>query len=250
VQRRPGGYYGGGGGGMGFGFAVTPMVRNLMVANAIVWVLQQGGFFSTETFALSVPGVVEHNRIYQLFTYMWLHGPPMHLFFNMLSLWMFGPQLEQIWGPQRFLRFYMICGLGAGVLILLWNAYVRTGDPTLGASGAIFGVLTAFSLLWPDRQIMLLFPPVPLRALYFIPFLFLMTLVMPGGDNISHVGHLGGVLTAGVLMRDELRRALNLTGLRYRWNRYRMRGRLRTIQRDEWERRRRSTRDDDGPTLH
>jgi membrane associated rhomboid family serine protease len=244
VYQRPGSYYG-----ASFGFPMTPMVRNLLVANVMVW-LMQDVLFPTWTFALSVPGVFEKGYIWQPFTYMWLHGPTLHIVFNMLSLWMFGPQLENEWGSQRFLRFYIACGVGAGVVILLGNAFLLgVDDPTLGASGAIFGLLTAFSLIWPDRTIMLLFPPIPLRALYFIPFLFLMTLAIPGGSNISHVGHLGGVITAGILMRDRLMSVLNLTSLRYRWHRYRMRGRLRAIQREEWERRRKS-RDDGGPTLH
>jgi membrane associated rhomboid family serine protease len=229
------------------------MVRNLMVVNGVVFLLQQLGIVNYELFAVSVPGVLRDGYFWQPFTYMWLHSPDsfLHIFFNMLSLLMFGPQLESVWGSQRFLRFYLTCGIGAGAFILLGNAILLGLDnptPTLGASGAIFGVLTAFSLLWPDRTIMLLFPPIPLRALYFIPFLFLTTLVVGGGSNVSHIGHLGGVITAALILRDELRRALNLNGLRYRWHRYRMRGRLRAIQREEWERRRRS--EDDGPTLH
>jgi len=245
-----------GGGGMGFGFPMTPMVRNLIVINAVVWLLQMFVLdpqLQYRALYLSNPGVFADGYFWQPFTYMWLHGSMMHLFFNMLSLWMFGPQLENTWGSQRFLQFYLSCGLGAGVIILIGNAILGNVDPTLGASGAIFGILTAFSLLWPNRTIMLLFPPIPLRAIYFIPFLFLMTYFMPGGGNISHVGHLGGVITAGIILRSELKQALNLNalnlgGLRYKWHRYRMRGRLRSIQREEWERRRRSR--DDGPTLH
>lgn len=257
MYRQGGGrYYQQGGGGLGLGFPMTPMVRNLIVINAVLYLLQETILdprMQYEVLFLSVPGVLS-GYFWQPFTYMWLHGSLMHLFFNMLSLWMFAPQLESAWGPQRFLQFYLACGLGAGVIILLGNAtLLATPEPTLGASGAIFGVLTAFSVLWPNRTIMLLFPPIPLRAIYFIPFLFLMTYFLQGGGNISHIGHLGGVITAGIILRSELRKALNLNGLnlgglRYKWHRYRMRGRLRSIQKEEWERRRRSR--DDGPNVH
>jgi hypothetical protein len=119
-----------------------------------------------------VDGVFRHGFLWQPFTYMWLHSTesPWHLVMNMFSLWMFGGQLEMAWGSRRFLRFYLLCGTGAGLIILGWNALVGEWAPTLGASGAIYGVLTAFSLLWPDRTIMLLFPPIPMRAIWFIPF--------------------------------------------------------------------------------
>jgi hypothetical protein len=96
---------------------------------------------------------------------------------------------------------------------------------------------------------MLLFPPIPMKAIYFIPFLFAMQLFM-GGGNVSHVGHLGGVLVAGYLMREQLKAVLNLKSLRYRWQRYRMRNRLRAVRREEWERARRRDDDDQPPTVH
>jgi membrane associated rhomboid family serine protease len=181
---------------------------------------------------------------------MWLHDPtsPWHLVMNMFSLWMFGGQLEMAWGSRRFLRFYLICGAGAGLIILAWNALVGVQVPTLGASGAIFGVLTAFSLLWPDRTIMLLFPPIPMRAIWFIPFLFAIQLAMGGQENVSTVGHLGGVVVAGILLRDELQKVLGVRSLRYRWHRMRMRNRLRAVRREEDQRRKRA--DDDRPTFH
>jgi hypothetical protein len=95
---------------------------------------------------------------------------------------------------------------------------------------------------------MLLFPPIPMRAIWLIPTLFVMLYVFAGSAHVSHIAHLGGVLVAVVLMRDDAQRALNLRSLRHRWNRYRMRGRLRAVRRDEWERRRRN--DDDRPTYH
>ena len=106
--------------------------------------------------------------------------------------------------------------------------------PTLGASGAIYGVLTAFSLLWPDRTIMLLFPPIPMRAIWFIPFLFAIQLAMGGQGNVSTVGHLGGVLVAGAAAaHGGAARARPAHAASYRWHRMRMRNRLRAVRRDE-----------------
>ncbi len=215
-----------------------------MIITGIIWLLQLMTPVVTVLGAISVDGMLA-GWLWQPFTYMWLHstGSLMHILFNMFALLMFGGQLEALWGSRRFLNFYLTCGIGAGFVIFGWNALFPElhGVPTLGASGAVFGVLTAFSLLWPDRTIMLLFPPIPIRAIWFIPLLFAMQLVL-GGGNISHVGHLGGVLVAGFLMRDQLSSVINFKSLRYRWHRYRMRGKLRAVRRDEWRRRR----DDEG----
>ncbi len=230
-------------------YALTPMVKRIMIINGIVWVLQMFEPVLTAIGAVSVEGMLR-GFIWQPFTYMWLHSTQsmMHIVFNLFSLWIFAPQLEQLWGSRRFLNFYLTCGVGAGFLIFFWNLLTGVAAPTLGASGAIFGVLTAFSLLWPDRTIVLLFPPIPMKAIYFIPFLFAMQLFL-GGGNISHVGHLGGVLVAGFLLRENLQQVFNFKSLRYRWHRYRMKGRLRAVRREEWERRKRRD-DDDRPTMH
>jgi membrane associated rhomboid family serine protease len=225
----------------GFGPALTPMVQRLLIANVAVFLLQiltQRSLPLVGWFALTPGLVYEAGFIWQPFTYMWLHGGPMHLLFNMFALWMFGGTMESVWGSRRLLRFYLICGVGAGVIILLWNTFTAYAIPTLGASGAIYGLLLAFSLTFPDRTIMLLFPPVPMKAIWFIPFLFLMNLLFSGGQNISHIGHLGGVIVAAFLMRKEVRRYIGLSSLRHRWHRWRMRKRLRSVRRDEWERRR------------
>lgn len=241
---------------------MTPMVQRIMIACAVIWVLQLGfarsGIPFTELCAVSVEGV-RHFFLWQPLTYMWLHSTDTiwHLAMNMFTLWMFGGQLEMVWGSRRFLRFYLICGAGAGVIIVAWNTLIGLSDPflwsvpTLGASGAIYGLLTAFSLLWPDRTIMLLFPPIPLRAIWFIPFLFAMQLALGGNSNVSTVGHLGGVIVAGILLRNEVQRVIGVRSLRYRWHRMRMRNKLRAVRRDEWEKRQRERQDDDNrPTFH
>lgn len=237
----------------------TPMVQRIIIANGLIWLLQvfmaRTGVPLTELGAVSVDGFFRQLHIWQPFTYMWLHDlSPLHVLFNMLFLWMTAPPLEMVWGSRRFLRFYVMCGVGAGFVILGWNALASTWDPflrftpTVGASGAIYGVVTAFTLLWPDRTIMLLFPPMPIKAIWFVPVLFLLQFLFAGNANVSYIGHLGGVLVAAGLMRDELRRALGWQSLRHRWHRMRMRNRLRAVRRDEWERRRNS--DDDQRRSH
>ena len=238
------------GSGMQFGPTITPpVVKNLMIANAVTFVLQ-ALYPSLMDFGSIRPGLVwQGGFIWQPFTYMWLHGGLGHVAMNMFVLWMFGSQLALAWGPQRFFRYYMFCGVGAGVLIATIPYFLvgagmasplTLAIPTVGASGAIYGVLLAYSLTWPERTIMLVLPPVAFRAIWLIPALFLMT-VLFGGSNVSHVGHLGGVLMGWLYMRrrGETQRLFTLDQLKYRWRRYRMRQKLRAVQDEERETRRR-----------
>ncbi|MEN8197787.1 MAG: rhomboid family intramembrane serine protease, partial [Pseudomonadota bacterium] len=133
------------------------------------------------------PGFSGHT----LFTSMFMHGGWLHLLGNMWFMWIFGNNVEDSMGHARFVLFYLLCGLVAAVLQIISNP--QSGIPMVGASGAIYGVMLAYSLTWPDRTIMLIFPPVAFRAIWLIPLLFFMTLAF-GGGNISHIGHLGGVL--------------------------------------------------------
>lgn len=236
--------------GSGGGYpSVTPMVKQLLIANGVVflaqWLAPAMGIPLTDLLALRPVEVVYALRIWQPFTYMWLHSPDsaMHILFNMFTLWMFGGILESVWGSQRFLRFYLQCGIGAGWIIFAWNWFAAPGSQTLGASGAIYGLLLAFSLMWPERTIMLMFPPIPIKAIWFIPVMFAMNVMFSGG-GVSHIGHLGGVIVAGWILRDRLAPYLNVGSLRHRYQRWRMRNRLRAVRRDEWQRRRNS---DDGP---
>ena len=245
--------------GLGFGPPVTPpVIKNLLIANGVVYVLQTlypalAGFGSVR------PAFVwQGGYLWQPFTYMWLHAGLGHVAMNMFALWMFGSQVALVWGTKRFLRFYLVCGVGAGVLIATFP-YLAVAFgigsqetlliPTLGASGAVYGVLLAYSLTWPDRTIMLIFPPVAFRAIWLIPGLFFMTIVMSPGGNVSHVGHLGGVLVGWLYLRRQAgtSRILSVAQLRNRWRRYRMRRRLRAVRYEEYTRRERQ---DDDKTLH
>lgn len=246
-------------GGVSFGPPITPpVIKQLLIANLVVFLAQP--FIPWQLFAASPAGFWQHGLVWQPFTYMFLHGGLFHIAANMFTLWMFGSQLAMAWGAQRFLRFYLLCGVGAGLLIvsfpwlLVWLGIaspMSLAIPTLGASGAVFGVLLGFSLTWPDRTIQFLFPPVAFRAIWLIPILFLLEFYS-GQQNVSHLGHLGGVLVGWLVLRasGDTGRLLTLEQVKYRWRRWKMRRRLKAVQNDDWRQRR--SRDDDrpGPTLH
>ena len=242
-------------GGMQFGPPMTPpVVKQLMIVNAVVFVAQalfQGGMIEG-LFAVRPVQVWQGGFLWQPFTYMWLHGGLLHVAMNMFVLWMFGSPLAMAWGPKRFLRYYLICGVGAGFIIATYPylMYALGGAanltiPTLGASGAVYGLVLAYSPTWPERTIMLIFPPVAFKAIWLIPIMFVMTLMSPGAGNISHTGHLGGVIVGWLLLRREGRagKLFSLEQLKYRWRRYRMKQKLRAVKYEEFEQRRQ--RDDD-----
>jgi len=138
-------------------------------------------------------------QIWQLITYQFMHGGFSHIFFNMFMLWMFGMEIENIWGSKKFLIYYLICGIAAGLAQLFIAPLFSTPALTIGASGAIFGVMIAFGMLFPDRHIFLYFL-IPIRAKYLIGFLFVLEIFWIGdaGSNVAHLAHLGGAL-AGFL---------------------------------------------------
>lgn len=136
---------------------------------------------------------------WQLVTYMFLHADFYHIFFNLFALWIFGQALEQLWGTKRFLMYYFLTGIGAGLIQL----FVSSGS-TIGASGAVFGILLGFGMMYPDRKIMLLFPPVPIKAKYFVGFygaLELFNGLSRPGDGIAHFAHLGGIAVGFILIK-------------------------------------------------
>jgi len=141
---------------------------------------------------------------WQLVSYSFLHGGLMHLFFNMLGLWMFGAELERLWGPKRFLQFYFASVLTAGLTQLLFAALSGAQYPTVGASGGLFGLLLAFGMMFPNRIIMPLFPPIPMKAKVFVAvfggleLLFGVTGTMQG---VAHFAHLGGMLGGFLMIR-------------------------------------------------
>ena len=191
---------------LGFGGSLTPVVRDLLIANFAIYVLK---WFTPieELFALRPLDVTSKFAVCLLVTYMFLHGHLFHILFNMFTLWMFGCEVEIALGSKRFFRYYMITGVGAGIFNLLfaWNSPI----PIIGASGALYGVLVAFAVLFPDRVITLLIffvLPVSVKAKYLVAIFIGISLfssiqgqVFGVSDGITHLTHLGGAVV-GLLM--------------------------------------------------
>jgi membrane associated rhomboid family serine protease len=183
----------------GFDRSLPPVVKNLLIANVLVFIAQF--LFSyydvIDLFALQ-PLQSGQFRIWQLVTHMFMHGGFTHIFFNMIGLWMFGRELEYRWGPKRFLQFYFICGLAAGITHLLLS-----NGSAIGASGAVMGIFAAFAYLFPETPMYFFFIPVPIKAKWLMPGLILIDVfgaIAPRmGDNVAHWAHVGGAL-AGLIM--------------------------------------------------
>ncbi len=149
---------------------------------------------------------------YQVVSYMFLHGDLSHLFFNMFALWMFGRTLEYDLGSKRFLTYYMVCGIGAALLQLAIGAFYPF-SLTVGASGAVFGLLLAFGVLHPNVTIMLLIPPIPIKAKWFVVLYGALELYLGWRnnpmDNVAHFAHIGGMLWGlGLLYYWKFRRKI------------------------------------------
>jgi membrane associated rhomboid family serine protease len=157
-------------------------------------------------FSLSAEGVVHNLFVWQLFTYMFLHGGIMHLLFNMLTLWFFGTQLERDWGTRQFLKYYFLCGIAAGVCVVIANLLTRD-NATIGASGAIFGVLVAFGVLYPNQTVLMNFL-FPIKAKYMVMIYAGIELLMTFTPNngISTIAHLGGMAFGYVYLKGRLPR--------------------------------------------
>jgi membrane associated rhomboid family serine protease len=227
----------------------TKAVKWLVIVNAGVfllrvildWLVPDFAGYASYQLAL-VPELVVHGRLWQLFTYAFLHGGVSHIFFNMLWLWWFGAQLEMDWGHRKFMEFYSFCVVGAA-LVTVAVAYthvarVQTSVPTVGASGGIFGILMAFAMLYGEQEIWLFPIPFSVKAKYFVAGVAFFTLIgaimaagprRPGG-SVAYVAHLGGLLFGYLYMRFIPRRGLSYSaseqyfGVRnayYRWKRRR-----------------------------
>lgn len=188
----------------------TPVVKYLIIVNSGIFLLGMFLPVRWSAFLGLTPSGFWRGAIWQPLTYMFLHGGFFHLLFNMFVLWMFGGPLESTWGSRRFLRFYFVCGIGAGLV----NAAVTPFSPVpvVGSSGAIYGLLMAFGILFPD-QLIYFWGIFPIRAKYFVAGLGLIELVTALGTSqsgIAHFAHLGGMLFGFVHMKwDGLRRSLS-----------------------------------------
>ncbi len=180
-------------GGFG-GFGVfPPVIKNLLIINVLVFL----GQFLVDQLLMTwfaLWPLSNGFQLHQLVSYGFLHGGFGHLFFNMFALWMFGGQIENTWGSRRFLIYYGVCVIGAGLVQLL-STYLSGGNwPTIGASGGVFGILLAFGMMFPNQRIMLIFPPIPIKAKYFVIGYGLLELfyvssgLQPGVANLAHLG--------------------------------------------------------------
>ena len=216
----------------GFLNSIPPVTRNLLFINIILFMVQQlvaqrGGDVLTDLFGLHF-FLAPDFRLWQVVSYMFLHGSWSHVLLNMFSLWMFGRIIEQTMGQRRFLIYYFICGVGAAFCQELWqlgqyyveglNRYTMVSDGmkvismnaylnswvTIGASGACYGVLLAFGMTFPEERIMLLFPPIPMKAKYFVVGYALIEVFSAffSNGNIAHFAHLGGMFFGWLYFRS------------------------------------------------
>lgn len=184
----------------------TPVVRNLIIINVIVFIAQQIIPYLTEYIALW--GIQTSNfKPYQLFTYMFAHSSFFHILFNMLVLNSIGPILEEFWGQKKFLVFYTAAGIGAAIFNILMNLFFGLGyfDVMTGASGAIYGILTAFGVIFANMEMRLMFIPVSFKAKYLVMVLGVIAIYSgfrgSAGDNTAHFAHLGGIVVAIILLQ-------------------------------------------------
>jgi len=194
--------------------ALPPVTRTLIIVNAAVFVAQFAlGRALMENFALwppspagefGLPGVGSF-QLWQVVTYAFLHGSLMHLLFNMLALYMFGGEIERVWGQRRYTTYYFACVVGAA-LAQLTVVTLQGGlpYPTVGASGGVFGLLLAFGMMFPRRMILLIFPPIPMPAWLFVTLYGVIELVLgvTGSQaGVAHFAHLGGMVAGFALIQ-------------------------------------------------
>jgi membrane associated rhomboid family serine protease len=184
---------------------ITKAVKYLLLANVGLFFLELlWGAELIYLFGLT-PTLVKKGFIWQIFTYMFLHGGLFHILFNMFMLWMFGCDIERSWGTKEFLRYYFITGVGAGffTFFLSFNSHI----PTIGASGAIFGILVAFAMMFPDRPIYLYFL-FPIKAKYLVMFFAVIEFLASfshTSDGIGHFAHLGGMVIGYIYIKSDWR---------------------------------------------
>jgi membrane associated rhomboid family serine protease len=227
---------------------IPPVVKNLLIINVILFIATY--LFHLKGIDLSnILGLFyfesDYFRPWQILTHMFMHGSLMHIFFNMFAVWMFGSKLEMVWGPKRFLAYYLITGLGAMLMysavnyfqvqaamsqltqeqidqvMLEGGAILHRGEnysqeamgqlnlllhvPVVGASGALFGILGGFAMLFPNTELMLIFFPVPIKAKYFVAIYGAVEIWLgiqnSPGDNVAHFAHVGGLVVGVILVK-------------------------------------------------
>jgi membrane associated rhomboid family serine protease len=196
-------------------WGLPPVVQNLLIANVAVWLVtwmamqfRNPGLTRILENMMLFPAESPWFRPWQPLTYMFMHGGWEHVIFNMFTLWMFGRFIEMDMGSKRFFWYYMICGVGAGLtqLVVCWLTGAPLNVPTVGASGAIYGLLLAFAMLHPNDIIMPLIPPIPMKAKWAVLVFCAIELFLGirgsifSADNVAHFAHLGGALFGFLLL--------------------------------------------------
>ncbi len=179
------------------------VVKNILIINIILFV---GKFMLSDRINLDAfldlyPIGSDYFKPHQFISYMFMHADFMHILFNMLAVYMFGSILENIWGSKRFLNFYLLCGLGAAALQLAISSFNNEFTILLGASGAVFGLLVAFAIMFPNTELQLYFI-IPVKAKYLVTFYALYELYNGffSMDNVAHFAHLGGLIVGLIIM--------------------------------------------------
>jgi membrane associated rhomboid family serine protease len=207
---------------------VTPAVKVLLIANIAVFVAEVFAPSLVVLLGLSPQAVFHSAWLWQPVTYMFLHHPGGfgHILFNMLALWMFGVELERLWGTKFFVRYYFVAGIGAALTTLIVSmlpfqfatqVYYST---TVGASGAIYGLLLAYAYYYPDRPILLVIFPVPAKYVVMILGGFALLSSMSGGSGVAHATHLGGLLAGYIYLKSG--RGGLMAEVKYRWVKWKM----------------------------
>jgi len=183
---------------------MPPVTLALLIANVAVFVME--GVLPLDVFALWPPGSFESRfQPWQLVTYAFLHGGLMHIFFNMLALYMFGGQIERLYGPRFFLLYYFGCVVSAALVHLVITAWMGAPQvPMVGASGGVYGLLLAFAVHFPHQKILLLFPPIPLPARVFVAAFAALELffgITQTAAGVAHFAHLGGMVGGWLMIQ-------------------------------------------------
>jgi membrane associated rhomboid family serine protease len=189
---------------------MPPVTQTLLIANVAVFLLEMAaGMSFLEAFALwpptSGPSPAPSFQLWQLVTYSFLHANITHIFFNMFALYMFGSDIERLFGSRFFAAYYFVSVLAAAICHLLVTSWLgATPYPTVGASGGVYGLLLAYGMYFPNRQLMLLIPPIPMRARTFVVVFALLELVLGvtgTAAGVAHFAHLGGMLGGYLMIR-------------------------------------------------
>ncbi len=185
---------------------IPKITKNLLVINILAYLATV--VLETKGINLNAWGglhfFLDYNfHFYQFVTYLFLHGSFMHLFFNMFALWMFGCVIERVWGPKKFLIYYLVCGIGAGLCQEVVQLMLGSYSLTIGASGSIYAILLAFGMTFPEERIFIFPLPIPIKAKWFVALyagIELYSAVNSSADGVAHMAHLGGMLFGLILI--------------------------------------------------